>query len=83
MSIPHIKVSFLAPAEVIRSKRAQESCEEEPELACLFHLCPEEFLVNHIISLRDDLIATIRPYVPGEIVGYWTVEPYLVVAPVE
>ena len=29
MSIPHIRVTFPAPAEVIRSEMAQESCEKE------------------------------------------------------
>ena len=80
MSIPHIRVTFPAPVEVIRSKVAQEACEEESDLACLIRLCPEEFLVNAIISPRDDLTATIRPYVPGKTVGHWTAEPCFVVA---
>ena len=50
MSIPHIRVTFPALGEVIRSKMAQKSCEEESDLACLIHLCLEEFLVNAIIS---------------------------------
>ena len=83
MSIPHIKVTFPAPAEVIRSEVAQESYEEESNLACLINLCLEEFLVNAIISSRDDLTSTIRPCVPSETVGHWTVEPYFVVAPAE
>ena len=83
MSIPHIRVTFLAAAEVIRSEVAQESCEEESDLACLIRLCPEEFLVTTIISLRDDLTATIRPYVPSGIVGHWTAEPCFVVAMAE
>ena len=69
MSIPHIRVTFLALAEVIRSKVAQESCEEKSNLVCLICLCLEEFLANVIISLGDDLTSTIRPYVPSEIVG--------------
>ena len=83
MSIPHIRVTFSAPAEVIRSEVAQESYEEKSNLACLIRLCPEEFSVNAIISPGDDLTTTIRPYVPSEIVGHWTVEPYFVVALVE
>ncbi|KAL0008660.1 hypothetical protein SO802_010162 [Lithocarpus litseifolius] len=51
MSIPHIRVTFPTLAEVIKSEMAQESCEEESDLACLIGLCPEEFLVNAIISL--------------------------------
>ena len=43
MSIPHIEVTFLAPTEVIRSDMAQESCDEESDLACLVCLCLEEF----------------------------------------
>ncbi|KAK9997934.1 hypothetical protein SO802_017537 [Lithocarpus litseifolius] len=83
MPIPHIKVTFSAPTEVIRSETAQESCDEESDLACLIGLCPEEFLVNAIISPGDDLTSTIRPRVPGETVGHWTIEPYFVVAPAE
>ena len=36
-----------------------------------------------IISPGDDLTATIKPYVPGKIVGHWTTEPCFVVAPAE
>ncbi|KAK9997986.1 hypothetical protein SO802_017589 [Lithocarpus litseifolius] len=43
----------------------------------------QEFSVNAIISLGDDLTSTIPPYVPGETVGHWTIEPYFVVAPAE
>ena len=39
MSIPYIRVTFLASAEVIKSEVAQESCEEVSDLACLIHLC--------------------------------------------
>ena len=72
MFIPHIKVTFLAPAEVIRSKIVQESSEEELNLACLIRLCPEELSVNAIISSGDDLTSTVRPYVLGETIGHWT-----------
>ena len=82
MSIPHIKVTFLASVEVIRSEVAQESCEEELDLACLIYLCLEEFSVNAIISPEDDLTATIRPYVQGETIGHWIAKPCFVVAPV-
>ena len=80
MSIPYIKVTFPTSAEVIRSEVAQESCEWELDLACLIHLCLEEFIVNAIISPVDDLTSTIRLCVPGEIVGLWTIKPYFVVA---
>ena len=80
MPIPHIRVTFLTLAEVIKSKMAQESGKEESNLACLIRLCPEEFLVNAIISPEDVLTSSIRPYVPGETVGHWTIEPYFVVA---
>ena len=79
MSIPHIKVTFSAPAEVIRIV-AQESCDEESNLACLIRLYPEEFSMNAIISPGDDLTSTIRPCVPSETMGRWTVKPYSVVA---
>ena len=81
MSIPYIRVTFLALAKVTRSKVAQESCEEESDLACLIHLYLEEFLVNAIISPRDDLTTSIRPYMPGKTVGHWIAKPYFVVAP--
>ena len=83
MSIPHIRVTSLASAEVIRLEATQESYEKEPDLACLIPLCPEEFSVNAIISPGDDLTATIKPYMTGETVGHWTTEPYFVVAPAE
>ena len=69
MSIPHIRVTFSAPAEVIRIEVAQESCDEESNLACLIRLCPKEFSMNAIISPRDDLTSTIRPCVPSETMG--------------
>ena len=81
MSIPHIRVTFPALAEVIKLEVAQESYKEELDLACLIRLCLEEFSVNAIISPGHDLIATIRPYVPSETVGHWTAEPYFMVAP--
>ena len=80
MSIPHIRVTFSALAEVIRLEMAQESCEEESDLACLICLCLEEFLVSAIISPEDDLTPTIRPCVPSEIVGHWTIKPCFMVA---
>ena len=80
MSIPHIRVTFPTPVEVIRLEVAQESYEEELNLVCPIRLCPEEFSVNAIISLGDDLTTTIRPYMPGETVGHWTTEPYFMVA---
>ena len=83
MSIPHIKVTFLAPAEVIKSEVEHESCEEESDLVCFIHLCPMEFSMNAIISLGDDPTTTIRPYMLGEIVGHWTTEPCFVVTPAE
>ena len=83
MTIPHIRVTFPALAKVIRLEMAQESGEDESELACLIRLCPEEFLVNATISLGDDLAFTVRPCVPSRIVGHWTIEPCFVVAPAE
>ena len=80
MSIPHIWVIFPALVKVIRSEVVQESHEEESDIASLIHLCLEEFSVNAIISPRDDLTSTIRPCVPGETVGHWTIEPCFVVA---
>ena len=70
MSIPHIKVTFSALTEVIKFEVAQGSCEKELDLACLICLCLKEFLVNAIISPRDDLTFTIRPCDPSETVGH-------------
>ena len=81
MSIPHIRVTFSALTEVIRSEVVQESCEEESNLASLIRLCPKEFSVNAIISPGDDLTSTIRPCVPSEIIGPWINKPCFVVAP--
>ena len=83
MSILHTMVTFSASAKVIISELAQVSCEEESDLACLIRLCPKEFLLNAIISPRDDLTTTIRPYMPSETIGYWTAKPYFVVTPAE
>ena len=80
MSIPHIKVTFSALTKVIKFEVAQGSCEKELDLACLICLCLKEFLVNAIISPRDDLTFTIRPCDPSETVGHWTIKPYFVVA---
>ena len=81
---PPMKNSSRLPEERKGSALAKGCpCEEESDLACLIHLCPEEFSVNAIISPGNDLTATIRPYVPSEIVGHWTTEPYLVVASAE
>ena len=52
-------------------------------MAYLIRLCLKEFSVTAIISPGDDLTATIKPYVPGKIVGHWTTEPCFVVAPAE
>ena len=83
MPIPYIIVTFLVPTKVIRLEMAQESGEDESELACLIRLCPEEFLVNATISLGDDLAFTVRPCVPGETVGQWTTEACFMVVPAE
>ena len=80
MFIPHTMVTFSASAKVIISEIAQVSCEEESNLACLIWLCLKEFLLNAIISPRDDLTTTIRPYMPSKTVGYWIAKPYFVVA---
>ena len=83
MSIPHIRVTFPALAEAIRSEVVQESHEEDSDLASLIRLCPEEFSMNAIISLRDDLPSTIQPCVSGETASHWTIDPCFVVAPIE
>ena len=39
--------------------------------------------MNAIIYPGDDQTSTIRPCVPGETVGHWTIEPCIVVASAE
>ena len=80
MSIPHIRFTFLAPAEAIRSEVVQESHEEDSNLASLIHLCLKEFSMNAMISLRDDLTSTIQPCVSGETAGHWTIKLCFMVA---
>ena len=75
MFIPHIRASVLTPAEVMRLEMAQESCKGESDLACLICLYPKEFSMNAIISPKDDLTTTIRPYVLGKTLGHWTIKP--------
>jgi len=59
MSIPHIKATFLALVEVIMPEPFKELEDEEPNLACIIRLYPEEFSVNAITSSEDDLTSTI------------------------
>ena len=59
MLIPHIKTTFSASAEVIMPKPFKELEDEEPNLACIIRLYPEEFSMNAIISPEDNLTSTI------------------------
>ena len=83
MSIPYIKTTFPAPAEVIILEPFKKLEDEEPNMACIIRLCPEEFSVNAIISPKDNLTFTIQPRMPSEIASLWTIEPCFMVAPAE
>ena len=80
MSIPHIKTTFSAPAEVIMLEFFKESEDEEPDLACIIQLYPEEFSMNAITSFVDDTTSNIRPRMLGETTSLWTINPYFMVA---
>ena len=49
MFIPHIRITFLAPVKVIFPEPFKELEDEEPDLACIIQLFPEEFSINTII----------------------------------
>ena len=55
--------------------------DEESDLACIIRLCPEEFLVNTIMSSEDGSISTIRLGLPGKMASLWTIEPCFMIAP--
>ena len=52
--------------------------DEESDLACIIRLCPEEFLVNTIMSSEDGSISTIRPGLPGKMASLWTIEGFMI-----
>ena len=83
ISISHIITTFSALAKVIMLEPFKELEDEEPDLACIIRLCPEEFSVNAIISPKDNLTFTIQPRMPSETASLWTIEPCFVVAPAE
>ena len=83
MFIPHIRTTFLASAELIMPKLFKELEDEEPNMAYVIRLYPKEFSMNTIISPEENLTSTIRPGMPGETVGLWTIEPYFGVASTE
>ena len=58
----------------------KELQDEELDLACIIQLYLEEFSMTAIISLEDNPTSTIRPGMPGEMAGLWTIEPCFVVA---
>lgn len=53
MSILHIRTTFPAPSKVIMPEPLKELEDEESDLARIIWLCPGEFFVNAIISLKD------------------------------
>ena len=80
---PHIKTTFLALAEIILPKHYMELEDDEPNLAYIIQLCPEEFSVNAITSFEDNSTSIIRPGILGETTNLWTIKPCFVVAPVK
>ena len=59
MSIPYIRTTFLALIEVIMLEPFKGLEDEEPNLACIIWLNPEELSMNAIISPEDNLTSTI------------------------
>ena len=60
-----ISIPFSALAKVIMPELFKEFEDNDPDLACIIWLYPEEFSVNAITSSEDDLTSTIRPGIPG------------------
>ena len=83
MSIPHIRTTFPALAEVIMPEPFKGLEDEESDLACIMQLCSEEFSVNAFLSLKDNPTSSIRLGMPGKMIGLWTIEPCFIVAPTE
>ena len=83
MSIPYIRTTFSALIEVIMPEPFKELEDEEPNLAYIIRLYPEEFSMNTIISPEDNLTSTIRLGMLGEAACLWTIEPCFVVALIE
>ena len=83
MSIPHIKITFSALAEVIMLEPFKELEDEELDLTCIIRLCPKEFSMNAIVSAEDNLTSTIQLGMPSEAASLWTIEPCFVVASAE
>ena len=79
MSIPHMRVNSLAPAEVIMPEPFKEVEDEESNLACIIRLCPKEFSVNISMSFEDNSTSTILLGLPGEVVGIWTIKPCFII----
>ena len=71
---------FLGSGRGYQIRSGTRITQGEIGLAFLIYLCPKEFLVNAIISPKNDLISTIWRCVPGEIASHWTIEPCFVVA---
>ena len=79
MSIPHVRITFLSLAKVIMPEPFEEFEDEDPDLACIICLYPEEFFVNTITSSEDDPTSTIQPGMLGKTTGLWTIKPSFVV----
>ena len=83
MSIPHIRITFLALAKVIMLEPFKELEDEEPDLTCIIRPYPKEFSMNAIIFVEDNLTSTIRLGMASKATGLWTIEPCFVVASIE
>ena len=57
MSIPHIRTTFLPPAEVIMLEPFKGLEDEELDLVCIVQLYLKEFSVNAITSFKDDPVS--------------------------
>ena len=75
MSIPHIRTTFPAPAEVIMPKPFKEVKDEKFDLACIIWLCLKDFSMNSIMSSK-----MVRLRLLGKMAGLWTIEPWFMIA---
>ena len=75
MSIPHIRTTFPAPAEVIMPKPFKEVKDEKFDLACIIWLCLEDFSMNSIMSSK-----MVQLRLLGKMAGLWTIEPWFMIA---
>ena len=75
MSIPQIRTTFPAPAEVIMPEPFKEVKDEKFDLDCIIWLCLEDFSMNSIMSSK-----MVQLRLLGKMAGLWTIEPWFMIA---